>query len=75
MTDIIYTSRNSLRLFNEEESIPAEYIYTSRNSLRLFNKVIDLKTCIIYTSRNSLRLFNLLKETQLLQKSTLVEIL
>ena len=37
MTDIIYTSRNSLRLFNEEESIPAEYIYTSRNSLRLFN--------------------------------------
>ena len=44
MTDIIYTSRNSLRLFNEEESIPAEYIYTSRNSLRLFNDDGSLDT-------------------------------
>ena len=33
----IYTSRNSLRLFNYGKNILTLLIYTSRNSLRLFN--------------------------------------
>ena len=33
----IYTSRNSLRLFNTFILTMAVIIYTSRNSLRLFN--------------------------------------
>ena len=36
-TSTIYTSRNSLRLFNLELSSRLTPIYTSRNSLRLFN--------------------------------------
>ena len=70
----IYTSRNSLRLFNIYTGQTVYFIYTSRNSLRLFNSN-ELDTVNeIYTSRNSLRLFNANWWTEFIV-STLVEIL
>ena len=71
----IYTSRNSLRLFNTFILTMAVIIYTSRNSLRLFNTFILTMAVIIYTSRNSLRLFNYTFCTFDKFQSTLVEIL